>query len=83
MDEEQSSSTLHARTTPGWSATLPLPDYGRVARHSVIEAPDSGNAPRGGEVHIYCYRLLASLGQVHAYQTTSSDNMISIKPYMV
>ena len=51
--------------------------------HSLIDAPDSGNAPRGGEVHIYCYRLLASLGQVHAYQTTSSDNMISIKPYMV
>ena len=57
--------------------------YYRVARHSVIDALDSGNAPRGGEVHIYCYRLFASLGQVHAYQTTSSDNMISIKPYMV
>ena len=25
-----------------------------------------GNAPRGGEVHIYCYWLLNSLGQVHA-----------------
>ena len=35
------------------------------------------------EVHIYCYWLLASLGHVHAYQTTSSDNIISIKPYML
>src|SRR5215469_11394469 len=43
---------------------LPNPGYFRFARHSVIDAPDSGNATRGGEVHIYCYRLLASLGQV-------------------
>ena len=58
-------------------------NYFRFARHSVIDAPDRGNGTRGGDVHIYCYRLLASLGQVHAYQTTSSDNIISIKPYMV
>ena len=42
-----------------------------------------GNAPRGGEVHIYCYWLLGSLGQVHAYQMTSSVNIISIRPNMV
>ena len=65
------------------SATLTLSNYGRIAHHSVIAAPDSGNAARGGEVHIYCYRLLASLGHVHANQTTSNDNMISIKPYMM
>jgi len=38
---------------------------------------------RGGEVHIYCYWSLGSFGQVHAYQMTSSVNIISIKPNRV
>src|SRR5436309_7438578 len=33
----------HAAITPGWSPTLPLPDYGRVARHTSATQRSSGD----------------------------------------
>jgi len=49
MDEEQSSSTLHARTTPGWPVIRPNPKpagpgrerYRCLRQERIIKARDS------------------------------------------
>jgi len=80
-----SDGSAQSRLTNFNGPQVAYPQWSRGGRHLVFEAR-TRSIPSVFTLDcspIYCYRLLASLGQVHAYQTTSSDNIISIKPYMV